>query len=157
MIGKIISIVCGLINLIKSVTLVFLICFGLLNKFIESKFCSFTFFHEEHGYIHLTSRLDAIDSKTIWEFKCVDNLNIDHKLQLIIYAWAYSQSMEKTFGKKDFILLNIKTGEMLKLKYDSNKITKIVNLLISDKYSTKKEIEDEDFIQLINNQIYNKN
>lgn len=111
---------------------------------------SFIFSHKDFGQIHLTSRLDAIDSKTIWEFKCVDNLTIDHKLQLIVYAWAYSQSMENTLGKRDFILLNIKSGEMLKLNYDHYKIDQIVNLLISDKYSTKKEIEDDEFIKLIN-------
>ncbi len=110
---------------------------------------SFVFDHEDFGQIHLTSRLDAIDSKNIWEFKCVDNLTIDHKLQLIVYAWAYSQSMETTMGKKDFILLNIKTGEMLKLNYDYYKISQIVELLITDKYSVKKELGDDEFINLI--------
>lgn len=111
---------------------------------------SFIYEHEEYGLIHLTSRLDAIDTKTVWEFKCVDNLTIDHKLQLIVYAWAYSKSIELNFGKKDFVLLNIKSGEMLKLNIDEYKINQIVNLLFSDKYSVKKELNDEEFINLIN-------
>ena len=59
-------------------------------------------------------------------FKCVDNITIDHKLQLIVYAWAYSKSMEETNGKKDFIILNIKTGEMVKLIFNIEKISKIM-------------------------------
>jgi hypothetical protein len=111
---------------------------------------SFVYSHTEFGLIHLTSRLDAIDSKNVWEFKCVDNLTIDHKLQLIVYAWAYSKCMETSYGKKDFVLLNIKTGEMLKLNIDHFKIEQIVNLLFEDKYSIKKELNDDEFIDLIN-------
>ena len=32
--------------------------------------------HKEFGQIHIVSRLDAIDTNTVWEFKCVDNLNL---------------------------------------------------------------------------------
>jgi hypothetical protein len=110
----------------------------------------FVYEHPEFGFIHLTSRLDAIDEKTVWEFKCVDNLTIDHKLQLIVYAWAYSKSDKFKYISKDFVLLNIRTGEMLKLNFDSFKIEQIVNLLFQDKYSTKKELNDEEFINMIN-------
>ena len=111
---------------------------------------SFVYEHKEFGPIHLTSRLDGLDSKTIWEFKCVDNLSIDHKLQIIIYAWAYHNSMEENLGPRDFILLNVKSGEMLKLKFNIDSINQIVELLFNDKYSIKKELNDDEFVNMIN-------
>ena len=69
---------------------------------------SFIYEHDEFGKIYVSGRIDAMDSDTIWEFKCVDNLTLEHKLQLIIYAWAYYKSiMLDLDGKKNFILLNI--------------------------------------------------
>jgi len=107
--------------------------------------------HNVFGQIHIVSRLDAIDSKTVWEFKCVDNLNLDHKLQIIIYAWVYSKSlMDKLYGKKDFILLNIKSGQMLKLKLNHYLIEQIIELIFQDKYGQKIELDDDEFIKLIN-------
>ena len=107
--------------------------------------------HKEFGQIYIGSRLDALDSKTVWEFKCVDNLTLDHKLQIIIYAWAYSNSiMPNLYGKKDFILLNIKSGQMLKLKLNYYLIDQIIELIFQDKYGQKIELNDEEFVNLIN-------
>lgn len=112
----------------------------------------FIYEHKEFGNIHITSRLDAIDSTNIWEFKCVDYLNLDHKLQLIIYYWIYSKCfMQKIYGKKNFILLNIKSGEMLKLKPDHYLIENIIELILQDKYGEKKKLDDDEFINLIVN------
>ncbi len=111
---------------------------------------SFVYEHNSFGPIHLTSRLDGLDNKTVWEFKCVDNLSIDHKLQLIIYAWTFHNSLELTLGPRDFILLNIKSGEMLKLNCKYELINEIVELLFEEKYSIKKELNDEEFVELIN-------
>ena len=56
----------------------------------------------------------------------VDNINIDHKLQLLLYAWLWGNSdLYKKYGSRDFKLLNIKTGELLKLVNDQYKINQI--------------------------------
>jgi hypothetical protein len=106
--------------------------------------------HKDFGIISITSRIDAIDNLNVWEFKCVDNLTFEHKLQIILYAWAYNKSyMEQEFGKKKFLLLNIKSGELLKLNLDYYKINQIVELIFQDKYTNKKSLNDDEFIKLI--------
>ena len=113
--------------------------------------------HKEFGQIHVTSRLDAIDKKNIWEFKCVDHLTLEHKLQIIIYCWAYYKSgMINHYGTKEFMLLNIKSAEIQKLNINLFVIDQIVEAIIQDKYTTKKELNDDEFLKLVNkNQLIN--
>ncbi len=107
--------------------------------------------HKEFGEIHITSRLDAIDEKNVWEFKCVDYLTLEHKLQLLIYAWAYNKTnMNLIYGNKEFLLLNIKTAELLLLKINQFVFDEIIEIILQDKYSTKKVLDDEEFIKMVN-------
>ena len=96
--------------------------------------------HDIFGLIQIKGRIDAICSDCVWEFKCVDYLSIEHKLQLIIYYWIWNKSiLPEKYGSKMFCLLNIKSGQILKL--DTNKkfiIDQIVEILLHDKYSEKK-------------------
>ncbi len=111
----------------------------------------FIYEHNELGQIHITSRLDAIDKNIVWEFKCVDNLTLEHKLQIIIYFWLYYKSdMKNTYGQKEFYLLNIKTAETLKLNTNIYIIEQIVEAILQDKYIEKKELDDDEFIKLVN-------
>jgi hypothetical protein len=120
----------------------------IINNELEN---CLVYMHNEFGKIHLTSRIDAIDNDYIWEFKCVDNLTLDHKLQIILYAWVWNRSLTMNkYGKKKFLLLNIKSAEILELKLDYYKIDQIVELIFQDKYSIKKELNDDEFIKLIN-------
>ena len=116
---------------------------GLINEFIYN--------HKEFGEIHIKGRLDALDINKIWEFKCVDYLCLEHKLQLIIYAWIYNNSnMYNVYSKKEFYLLNIKSGETLLLNYDRFIIENIIDLILQDKYLKKKELDDYEFIKICN-------
>jgi hypothetical protein len=77
----------------------------------------------------------------------VDNISIDHKLQLILYEWLWRNSKFFTdFGSRDFKLLNIKTGETLKLKNDQFKINQIIELLLSNKFVKKRVLLDHEFL-----------
>jgi hypothetical protein len=115
----------------------------LVNEFIYN--------HKELGEIHIRGRLDALDKDKIWEFKCVDYISFEHKLQLIVYAWIYNNSiMLDKYGKKDFYLLNIKSGETLQLNYDNYKIESIIEIILQDKYVKKRELDDKEFVKLCN-------
>ena len=113
----------------------------------------FEFVHDIFGTVHIKGRLDAISDTDVWEFKCVDTITIEHKLQLIIYCWLWNKSdYDSIYGKKNFNLLNIKTGQILKLDYLSNKfmIEQIIEILLNEKYLKKKYLSDNEFINMCN-------
>ena len=111
------------------------------------------FTHKIFGIINIGGRLDAISNDCVWEFKCVDCLTIEHKLQLVIYYWMWNQAdYDNIYGKKDFYLLNIRTGQTLKLNYSTNEyiIEEIIEILFNEKYIIKNDIDDIEFINLCN-------
>jgi hypothetical protein len=123
---------------------------------------SFTFTHKEFGRVKICGRIDAFDDESVYEFKCVDHLSIDHKLQLILYAWLWINSdLFIKYGKRNFKLLNIKTGELLGLKLDMFIIGQIVELILANKFIKKTTMTDKEFIgqihKLENKIIKNKN
>lgn len=106
--------------------------------------------HEIYGVIQLRGRLDAITLDSVWEFKCVDNLTIEHKLQLVVYYWMWVKSnMASKYGHKKFYLSNIKSGQYLQMNTEKNYIIEqIVNILFDEKYLKKKELNDFEFISM---------
>lgn len=122
----------------------------------------YTYKHDQYGNIDIAGRIDVVDEGldtdicigTLWELKCVSTLTIDHLLQLIIYAWLWQRTMHLSHGKKKYKILNIRTGEILELKYQDHLIDTIVELILINKYDPKFKDEDDDFIQ--KNQTINK-
>jgi hypothetical protein len=117
------------------------------------------FTHKIFGIINIGGRLDAISNDCVWEFKCVDCLTIEHKLQLVIYYWMWNHAdYDNIYGKKNFYLLNIKTGQTLKLNYSTNEyiIEQIIEILFNEKYIIKNDINDIEFINLCNKNVYDK-
>ena len=103
------------------------------------------------GMINIFGRADAIDSESLFEFKCVQSLQIEHQIQLICYAWLW----KKTLGINDntskdntkrFILLNIRTGESKEMTYKDYEIETIMSLLFENKFAEKITQTDEEFI-----------
>lgn len=43
-----------------------------------------------YGNIEIFGIIDCVDDNTIWELKCVQSLQIEHKLQLLIYSWIWT-------------------------------------------------------------------
>ena len=110
----------------------------------------FKIMHKDYGIIIIGGRIDAFDDVNVYEFKCVDNISIDHKLQLILYSWLWKNSdLQKIHGSKKFKLLNIRTGELLELINDNYKITQIIELIFANKFIKKQTLKDEDFIHNI--------
>lgn len=100
----------------------------------------------EVGNVVIKGFVDAVDKNNVYEFKCVDDLTMEHKLQLIVYAWVIS----KTNNDKCFKLFNIKTGEILRLN-TSSKMNTIVEKLIRNKYQEQTTLDDDAFIKKCNN------
>ena len=110
----------------------------------------FEYIHETYGIIQLRGRLDAVTTDSVWEFKCVDHLSIEHKLQLVIYYWMWVKAdIGDIYGNKKFSLINIKSGQILELNNTNWYIVKqIVNLLFDEKYLEKKVLTDLEFISM---------
>jgi len=92
------------------------------------------------------ARVDAISRDTIWEFKCTESLEIEHLLQVIIYAWIWQKSCLSTQGPRTFKLMNIRTSEVQTLKYEESIIDQIMIMILKSKYNTRPNLSDEAFV-----------
>jgi len=100
-----------------------------------------------YGTIDIRGRADCIDSESLFEFKCVSSLQIEHQLQLICYAWLWKKTVGVEQQMKRFILLNIRTGESKEMFYKDYEIESIMSILFDNKFSEKITQTDEEFIK----------
>jgi hypothetical protein len=90
--------------------------------------------------------LDLVTDTSVWELKCTENINIDHKLQLIIYAWLWKM-MDKP--DKEFKLFNVTTGELYTLNSGlDEELNTIVIALLRGKYDEHTVKTDDEFIAM---------
>jgi hypothetical protein len=115
----------------------------------------YSYNHDQYGTINISGRIDAIDTETLWEFKCVNTLTVDHLLQLTIYAWLWERTMKLQYGKRKYKILNIRTGEIQELNYQDHLVNSIIELIFINKYDMKCKDDDDEFIQK-NNKINDK-
>jgi hypothetical protein len=97
--------------------------------------------------IRFTGIVDAINEQHIYEFKCTENLEPEHYIQVIIYAWLWTNMREEDEGKRIFKLLNIRTGEMQELNYKREQINKIMELILLSKFSKREIKSDKEFVE----------
>jgi hypothetical protein len=93
------------------------------------------------------ARIDAITPTTIWEFKCTDALEIEHLLQVIIYAWLWQQSCYEICGPRIFKIMNIRTSEVQTLKYNEEVVNQIMIMILKSKYNVRTTMDDDAFIE----------
>ena len=93
-----------------------------------------------------SARVDAMTNSTVWEFKCTDSIEIEHLLQVIIYAWIWKMEREEKEGPRIFKIMNIRTAEVQTLVYKTDIINKIIVLIIKSKYTIKNPYSDDIFI-----------
>jgi hypothetical protein len=107
---------------------------------------NFIFKHSKYKDICIVGKIDAYDDIGLWKIKCVNNLNTEHMLQLIFYAWMWEQYMKAEIGFKKYKLLNIRTGEVKELIYNEYLVKEIIELVFINKYEAK--IKDSDLLFL---------
>ncbi len=91
-----------------------------------------------------TARADLVTDTCVWELKCTNEISTDHLIQVVIYAWLWNMTNIQT---KVFKIFNIKTGEILVLNNDFDKINTIVAEIIKGKYFHFDEKDDNLFVQ----------
>ena len=90
-----------------------------------------------------SARADLITEQSLWELKCTSQLTLEHKLQLVIYAWLYECSSS---DKKKYYLFNIKTNEHLELQATREQLTNIIIEVIKGK-TKMVALTDTEFAQ----------
>jgi hypothetical protein len=103
----------------------------------------------QEAKFRFSARVDLITPNTVWELKCTSQLSIDNLLQVVIYAWLWRTIHQNRaeFMGKSFKILNIKTGEILRLDASLEELDVIMGKLLKGKYSKMRVLSDDDFIQ----------
>ena len=101
-------------------------------------------YFEPNTKFRFTARTDLITEHTLWELKCTSQISLDHKLQTIIYAWLWK--MLHPEDVRDVKILNIKSGEIIKLDATMEELNHIMLLLLQGKFQEPKKKTDEEFI-----------
>jgi len=88
--------------------------------------------------------LDLMTKKSVFEFKCTGSLTLEHRIQLIFYAWVYNVIHKEP---REFKLYNVKTNELLVMDYEFDDLTFIMVALLKGKYEEPERKTDEEFIE----------
>jgi len=103
----------------------------------------------EYGTIYINGRIDAYNDTTVWELKCVDSLNLEHLLQIVIYFWLWKEVAVITKGTRKFKIMNMRTGEIKELDINSPYIEEIIKILLENKFGKISQNDDNEFINNI--------
>ncbi len=101
----------------------------------------------ENILFRFSAIIDVFSENSIWELKFTNQISIEHKIQLVIYAWIY-QSVN--LPSRDFKLFNIKTGELYILNSNFDDLSTIVISILKGKYEKpliKTDIEFRDSVK----------
>lgn len=91
--------------------------------------------------------IDCIDNNIVWEFKCVNDLEYEHFIQLAIYAYLLEKNMIAENNRKyRYLLFNILNNEIYEISFDFNKLKNMVYYLVDSKFGKKNLMTDNQFI-----------
>lgn len=101
-----------------------------------------------------SARVDLLTRKTIFELKCTSSITIEHKLQVILYRWLWDavnmpdllkKRNPECLNPREVRIVNIKSGEILRLNATFEDLTTIVVELLRGKYEPVALKTDENF------------
>jgi hypothetical protein len=99
-----------------------------------------------HGLVKIAGCVDIVNINTVWEVKCVDTLQLEHMIQLILYYWMFQRTNKYLNKDKTFKLINIRTGEIRQLIANTYNVENIIECLLDHKYATEERMDDPSFI-----------
>ena len=109
------------------------------------------FVDNKYAHVQISGVVDMISHSHLWELKCVDELKIEHFLQLILYAWLWRVTTQSSLGERTFELLNIRTGEAQRLAYEPELVRQVLEILLRRKLEKKEPpCTDDEFIERCN-------
>ncbi len=94
-----------------------------------------------------SARVDLLTDSTLWELKCTSQISMDHKIQTVVYAWLWRILYEPSaINKKQIRILNIRTGERLRIDATTEELTQIVVSLLRGKYGKPLALSNDEFV-----------
>lgn len=96
--------------------------------------------------INVIGSIDCCDDESIYEFKCVSELTPEHYLQLAIYKYLYESEYKNEAKSKKYYMYNVRSDELVEMQCDYDVLSIMMKDIIESKYSSKKNISDEQFI-----------
>ena len=104
---------------------------------------------------NLVGFIDCIDDKNIYEFKFVNEIKDEHKIQLCIYIYLFCLNnnikTEEEMKKYNYYLFNIKNNNLIQFKTTYEKICNMYNEIINYKLNGWKKKSDVEFVKQIEN------
>jgi len=96
-----------------------------------------------------TARIDILTDSTLWELKCTSSINMEHQIQVVIYAWL-AQCVGILQPVK---ILNIKTGDIWELCATFEELTELVVKILKSKYEKPVVLSTEEFVEMCRKEI----
>lgn len=117
------------------------------NKIIKEleyeKIITFNYQSNKYGDLNIIGRINAYNHDNIYQIVSVDNINIEHLLDLICKAWLHLNINNN--NKCNFYIYNIVTNELRQI-INFDYINVIVELLLDNKLEKKYKNSDYEFI-----------
>lgn len=113
------------------------------------------FFPDNDKKFRFAAIIDLTTHRSLLELKFTSTLSVEHRLQLVLYAWLWHIVYTPDMGKRrnpecveprEARLVNIKTGERLRLNATFEDLTTIVVELLRGRYVDEKPKTDEEFL-----------
>ena len=96
----------------------------------------------------LQGYVDCIDhkNKSIWEFKCVSEIDRSYFLQVLMYKYLVDHS-DSSLKDYNYYLMNILTNEIYHISVDENTLCELVSFIFMHKYGTPEKSSDSEFLK----------
>jgi hypothetical protein len=111
----------------------------IIKELEYEKIITFNYQSNKYGDLNIIGRINAYNHDNIYQIVSVDNINIEHLLDLICKAWINNNN------KCNFYIYNIVTNELRQI-INFDYINIIVELLLDNKLEKKYKNSDYEFI-----------
>ena len=95
--------------------------------------------------VSIEGSIDILTPSVLWEIKCVNHIDPSHLLQLGVYAWLWNNVERIGRGDRQFLLLNVLTGEIQEIR--GEKIEDFMALLLTHHFRPNNQIDDSEFLR----------
>jgi hypothetical protein len=129
-----------------------IICRDMEAEQARANFILSPFFPANDRKFRFTGIIDLTTKNSLVELKFTGSLSVEHRLQLILYAWLWhivnsvDENVLECIDVRVSKLVNIKTGEILRLNASFDELTLIVVELLKGRYDNDLPKTDEEFL-----------